>query len=637
MLSISKHKFIHLLPTIVLLVIGAAVAYEYYQQQVASQINKHVLQYEYQSQLRHQQLKAEIDEKQQLLDLIARHVDLAGYQSPDDLSYFVKDLIAQEAFDDLCLIIPNEGQYLSIKEQQKTDYCANFDLLRLNKLVSVKENPALYLAKSLNKQQKHVYIAMVISLKNIAKLTTHNDFDEYFSLFNTGNLESHDFSLHKKNFNIEDKLNLAGAIKQNYFDINRYGEIKLIYTSLLTNQHLPSIWYQAMLNAVLVFSLFVMIAIYLFRLVINKLQSEKATLAVSDELSFSQEFLKLIISNIPDYIFVKDKDFKITYANEEFLSLYPKEQQNKVIGYTTVERYQPEEAGKFLEKDRQAFAEGYSETNEKLVFPDGETRVLATKKIRFQDSQGAPNIIGIARDVTERETLITKLKQSNEELQAFAYRTSHDLKAPLISIKRLCDFVLEDIDQQKLEESKKNIRVIKDQSQQLSQLVVDILDLSRVDVINDEKEKINFDRLITSILDRHQPAIQAHQIEVNTHIALHGDYIGQQVRLNQVLDNLITNTIKYYDPDKAVHTVDISVTENNKMIEINVIDNGIGFPDAYIDNVFTVFKRFHPRVAEGNGIGLSIVKKHVEKMHGTIELLTNRSPTTFRIRIPMHV
>ncbi|MFC3121711.1 response regulator [Agaribacter flavus] len=114
----------------------------------------------------------------------------------------------------------------------------------------------------------------------------------------------------------------------------------------------------------------------------------------------SKQFLQLMQEAIPDMFFVKDEQFRIVRANDAFLRVYPESVRDSVIGTTTLEAYDEEEAAEFLAHDKQALREGYSETEEAILFPDGKKRILHTKKTRFQNSAGDPFILGISRDVT---------------------------------------------------------------------------------------------------------------------------------------------------------------------------------------------------------------------------------------------
>ena len=121
------------------------------------------------------------------------------------------------------------------------------------------------------------------------------------------------------------------------------------------------------------------------------------------ELVKTLSFQDLVTNTIPDLIFVKDSEYRIVQANEAFLDLYPDEQRDKVIGTTTIESYSEEDARAFLEYDRLALENGYSETEETVVFPHGRKRTLFTKKVRFTNPDGEKFILGIARDITEQQ------------------------------------------------------------------------------------------------------------------------------------------------------------------------------------------------------------------------------------------
>ncbi|MEM7762551.1 MAG: ATP-binding protein [Pseudomonadota bacterium] len=112
------------------------------------------------------------------------------------------------------------------------------------------------------------------------------------------------------------------------------------------------------------------------------------------------DFFDLVVRNIPDLVFVKDEQFRIVMANPAFFNVYPPEMHDKIIGYTTVEEYPPEQAEGFLHHDRLAFDEGESTTVETIDMPNGERITLLTRKIRFESVAKERFIVGIGRDIT---------------------------------------------------------------------------------------------------------------------------------------------------------------------------------------------------------------------------------------------
>ena len=152
----------------------------------------------------------------------------------------------------------------------------------------------------------------------------------------------------------------------------------------------------------------------------------------------------MISENNPDLIFATDSDYKILHANTAFLSLFPEKKRDEIIGYSALKKYSDEETEALSIRDKLVFEQDATETIEKVVFPSGEIRTLFTTKKRFEDDEGKAYILGVSRDVTEREALIEMLKKSNSDLDEFAYIASRDLKAPLNAIKRLVSWIEED-------------------------------------------------------------------------------------------------------------------------------------------------------------------------------------------------
>ncbi|QIW09567.1 EAL domain-containing protein [Francisella sp. LA112445] len=142
---------------------------------------------------------------------------------------------------------------------------------------------------------------------------------------------------------------------------------------------------------------------------------------IQQDLKESKEFSELMFDASDDIMFVKDENYRLIKANKAMLNLYPKDMQNSVIGTTTVEKFSAKEADLFLKYDKIAFEKGSSRTIEHITTPAGEKIVIDTYKVRFYNKAGKPYILGIARDVTERETLLQNIKEKNTKLNHIAY------------------------------------------------------------------------------------------------------------------------------------------------------------------------------------------------------------------------
>ena len=121
-----------------------------------------------------------------------------------------------------------------------------------------------------------------------------------------------------------------------------------------------------------------------------------------------------MVERIPELVFVKDADYRIVFGNSAFMSVYPREMHDRVIGYTTVEEYSPEQAEAFLANDRLAFETGRSEVIETVDMPDGTRRTFSTRKYRFESSAGEPFILGLATEITQMLDWQEALARSEE-------------------------------------------------------------------------------------------------------------------------------------------------------------------------------------------------------------------------------
>ncbi len=240
-----------------------------------------------------------------------------------------------------------------------------------------------------------------------------------------------------------------------------------------------------------------------------------------------------------------------------------------------------------------------------------------------------------ARFHREMERKNAQLAKANEELSQFAYRTSHDLKAPLATIQGLARFIETDMNSGRHSEVIQNSAKIIKQSVKLSALVTDILDLTRADLEQVGSEVVDFSTIIDDVKEKYAELIAANGVTVSSTIHGTSSVRHQRTRLIQVLENLISNAIKYSNPKQAKRYVHISIEQNASQISIKVQDNGIGIPKQHQSDTFKMFKRFHPKLSFGSGLGMSIVKKHIESMGGRIQLLSSEKGTTVEVTLPV--
>lgn len=256
--------------------------------------------------------------------------------------------------------------------------------------------------------------------------------------------------------------------------------------------------------------------------------------------------------------------------------------------------------------------------------------VAATRKV--EEDAINTRVKDRLEELVEQRT--NSLLRANDELAQFAYRASHDLKAPLTSTKGLSRFIVQDIDDGALEEAKRNAVFIEKQMEKLEELVIGILSLTKAGDNDESSQVINLAHILSDITTRLEPLIQSHQCEIISEFQLKNPFSCQKTRLTQILENVLSNAIKYSDAQKPSRYVKISAKEDYKFVVLEIEDNGLGIPKERHSEMFQMFKRFHPKVSFGSGLGMAIVKKHVDAMNGKISFKSSAQGTQFTIRLP---
>ncbi|MED5423878.1 MAG: PAS domain-containing sensor histidine kinase, partial [Pseudomonadota bacterium] len=327
---------------------------------------------------------------------------------------------------------------------------------------------------------------------------------------------------------------------------------------------------------------------------------------------------------------------EIVEANQAFLSAYPDYQRDHVVGRSGKEGYSKDDYDAFTEQDRKAFADGHTETVETIIFPDGKKRTLFTQKIRFEDAKGDAFLLGISRDVTEREELISQLTETNAELEEFAYRTSHDLRAPLVSSAKLLSMADKALDKGQIDTVRQCMQHAQTSIHKLEALVQDILQLTQAKSGNEEIEDVNINLVITNALDKishidgYERINFMREVDVNKTVRLCKN------RFVLIVENLLSNAVKYTDPNEPKPEVRIKAYFSRKKLVLRVEDNGLGVPEENQNQLFTMFKRFHPKVSFGSGLGLYMMKKSADILGGEISFEPLKKGSAFILKVPVN-
>ncbi|MCI5082605.1 MAG: ATP-binding protein [Saprospiraceae bacterium] len=286
---------------------------------------------------------------------------------------------------------------------------------------------------------------------------------------------------------------------------------------------------------------------------------------------------------------------------------------------------------------------------ENLAEIDQLNQINAIEKDRFNTLMIAAIILSILliiiffqlRNRARNEKLI---KQKNEEqkkyidyileLENFAYIASHDLKTPLRNIVSFTQVLKRSIKPRLKPEEFKYLNFIEKGTKEISLLLEDLLAFAQNNKRQLKVEKIQLPHFVEQVISSIDVAIKEKNANINFILAdefIHAD----TVKLNQLLQNLLLNALKFQPPHQ-IPSVDIFQTTNQREWQFEIKDNGIGIEPEYQEKIFKIFKRLHPRETyEGTGIGLATCKKIVEQHGGRIWL--NSTPglgSSFFFTIP---
>ena len=246
--------------------------------------------------------------------------------------------------------------------------------------------------------------------------------------------------------------------------------------------------------------------------------------------------------------------------------------------------------------------------------------------------------------VASRE-IVNQLELLDERKNVFISTVNHELRTPLTSIVGYIDILREKLEGVENEELSKIIHILERNSDNLLNLVEDILSLTNLESTSTGllKTDVDLKELTENAILGLTPLSEAAHISINLNVqeGLATEILANRNQFTEVLTNLISNAIKFSRPGGAVGIVieEGSANELSKMLQISISDEGVGIPEAELDNVFaSFFRASNVRNSEivGTGLGLAIVSRIVEEHHGSITVeSTLNVGTTFRVEVPV--
>jgi signal transduction histidine kinase len=336
------------------------------------------------------------------------------------------------------------------------------------------------------------------------------------------------------------------------------------------------------------------------------------------------------------YILVVGMVLAILLILTLFIYLWQKARSNRILTLQNeqIERQRASitEKNLTLEKQKEEIQQQHDQLTEqhKLIVNAQAEIKMANEKLLTVNQK-------LEEMVNERTTDLQKtnlaLTEANEELDTLIYRASHDFKGPVATLTGLAQVARMECEEDspateflnKIEYTAQKMDMMLEKLHQVSYLIGKHL----------MYEVIDFEEIIEEAKNLLSPNLQNVDIEYNLEIDEGVRLISDSELLTILLENMIENAIQYrtQDPNKKP-VIHIRIKPEGDLVRIEVEDNGIGIPYLYFTKIYDMFFR-GTELAKGNGLGLYVVKKALEKMQGEIELFSEENEySLFRIRLP---
>jgi PAS domain S-box-containing protein len=346
---------------------------------------------------------------------------------------------------------------------------------------------------------------------------------------------------------------------------------------------------------------------------------------MEDELRETRNYLENLITFANAPIIVWDPELRITRFNRAFEYLTGRKAE-EVMGKSLDLLFPDETRGESLEKIYQTLkGERWETTEIPVLHRDGSVKtVIWNSATIFDEETGVPvSTIAQGQDITERKAAEEALKQyainlkrSNEDLERFAYVSSHDLQEPLRNVVIFTQLLEQKYGGQMGEEADEYLRFVVDAGKRMQSLISDLLAYSRVTTKESRMVRTESEAVLQETLAALKPRID--RCNVRLTVDPLPPVVADATQLGQVFQNLITNAIKFRKQD-VMPEIHISARRLDGMVLFSVQDNGIGIDPEYFDKIFVIFQRLHGYEAyEGTGIGLALCKRIIERHGGRI-------------------
>lgn len=357
----------------------------------------------------------------------------------------------------------------------------------------------------------------------------------------------------------------------------------------------------------------------------------KEWLSEREERKERRHELTGFVQHVPAAVAMLDRSLHVLAVSDEWRALF--DWQGSENDYEPYDHHHEPRLA-LSERLHESVRTGERQTLEQVPMAQGRIAKVHIAPWIIGESRGGTQAAGVlvkVSDETESIRAGEALVRLNDELTQFNYRVSHDLVAPLRTIRgllELSEYALEDDDTEELTELHQRMG---SQIDNLTTMVRDLMTLARADV-QTGPEHVDLVELVEEVLESHAADSSACGAHIETEIQVESTRV-ERVRLRQVLDNLIGNAIKYRKPDSSP-SISLMARANGAQLEVVVSDEGLGFAEEDAERIFEPFARAHSGLP-GSGLGLAIARKHATRLGGQLKATREAGRSHFTLTLPL--
>jgi PAS domain S-box-containing protein len=343
--------------------------------------------------------------------------------------------------------------------------------------------------------------------------------------------------------------------------------------------------------------------------------------------SMENEMFQELVENSNDIVIVTDREYRVRYISSSVVDVFGIEPV-AVVGRNIFEFVKREKVQPWkdcLQEASYPFVDEISVNrgeNDKVYFDVYVSNLLNHYKVQ--------GLVLKLHDITQKKKKEKDLVRSNQHLDQVIYKTTHDLKAPLMSALGLVK-IAEDAP---LEAKDQYIGLIKKTLVKLDAYIDEMNNFFRNEKLALQRDKIDLGALLKEEQENLKNLDHGDKIDVLFEVDNSVEWYSDAIRVKTIVTNIFSNAIKYQDLQKQNPFIKIAAHVTEEFCDLSIEDNGIGIEPEFQDKIFDLFFRATDQ-SKGTGLGLFIVKDTIERLKGMIKVKSRQGKgTTFFIRIP---